>query len=96
MDILRQYSPDVEQYSVDEAYVDMTGTEGLWGEPLIVAGRIKNQIRDTLGFTVNIGISETNCWQRWRLTLKNLIGFILWKDEIEEKMWVLPVSDCFS
>lgn len=33
MNILRQYSPVVEQYSIDEAFVDMTGTEGLWGEP---------------------------------------------------------------
>lgn len=31
MDILRQYSPDVEQYSIDEAFVDMTGTENCGG-----------------------------------------------------------------
>ena len=58
MDILRQYSPDVEQYSVDEAFVDMTGTEGLWGDPVDAANRIREQIRDELGFTVNIGVSE--------------------------------------
>ena len=58
MGILRQYSPDVEQYSVDEAFVDMTGTESLWGEPVTVANRIRNQIREELGFTVNIGVSE--------------------------------------
>ena len=50
MDILRQYSPDVEQYSIDEAFVDMTGTEKLWGDPVTAANRLKNQIRDTLGF----------------------------------------------
>ena len=54
MDILRQYSPDVEQYSIDEAFVDMTGMEKLWGDPVTAANRLKNQIRDTLGFTVNI------------------------------------------
>lgn len=58
MDILRQYFPSVEQYSIDETFVDMTGTEGLWGDPLTAAVRLKNQIWDTLGFTVNIGISE--------------------------------------
>ena len=57
MDILRQYSPDVEQYSVDEAFVDMSGTEGLWGGAERAAERIRDQIRDTLGFTVNIGIA---------------------------------------
>lgn len=43
MEILRQYSPEVEQYSIDEAFVDMTGTKSLWGEPVTAADRIRNQ-----------------------------------------------------
>lgn len=96
MDILRQYSPDVEQYSIDEAFVDMTGTEKLWGDPVTVANRLKNQIRDTLGFTVNIGISEN------KLLAKMASDFekpdrvhTLWRNEIADKMWPLPVSDLF-
>ena len=96
MDILRQYSPDVEQYSIDEAFVDMTGTEKLWGDPVTAANRLKNQIRDTLGFTVNIGISEN------KLLAKMASDFqkpdrvhTLWRNEIEDKMWPLPVSDLF-
>ena len=96
MDILRQYSPTVEQYSVDEAFVDMTGTEGLWGDPVTAAYRIKDQIRDILGFTVNIGISEN------KLLAKMASDFqkpdrvhTLWRNEIESKMWPLPVSDLF-
>ena len=57
MDILRQYSPTLEQYSIDEAFVDMTGTEKMWGNPLTAAYRMKDQIRNILGFTVNIGVS---------------------------------------
>ena len=96
MDILRRYSPDVEQYSIDEAFVDMTGTEKLWGDPVRAANRLKNQIRDTLGFTVNIGISEN------KLLAKMASDFqkpdrvhTLWRNEIEDKMWPLPVSDLF-
>ncbi|MBM6827484.1 DNA polymerase Y family protein [Mordavella massiliensis] len=96
MDILRQYSPDVEQYSIDEAFVDMTGTEKLWGDPVTVANRLKNQIRDTLGFTVNIGISEN------KLLAKMASDFekpdrvhTLWRNEIADKMWPLPVSALF-
>ena len=96
MDILRQYSPDVEQYSIDEAFVDMTGTEGLWGDAVTAAYRMKDQIRDTLGFTVNIGISEN------KLLAKMASDFqkpdrvhTLWRNEIEDKMWPLPVSDLF-
>ena len=96
MDILRRYSPDVEQYSIDEAFVDMTGTEGLWGDAVTAAYRMKDQIRDTLGFTVNIGISEN------KLLAKMASDFqkpdrvhTLWHNEIEDKMWPLPVSDLF-
>ena len=96
MDILRKYSPSVEQYSIDEAFVDMTGTEKLWGAPMEAANRLKNEIRDTLGFTVNIGISEN------KLLAKMASDFekpdrvhTLWKSEIRKKMWPLPVSDLF-
>ncbi len=94
--ILKEYSPCVEQYSIDEAFIDMTGTESLWGSPLETANRIRNQIRDQLGFTVNIGVSEN------KLLAKMASDFskpdkvhTLWKDEIPYKMWPLPVGDLF-
>ena len=87
MDILRRYSPTVEQYSIDEAFVDMTGTEGLWGDAVTAAYRMKDQIRDMLGFTVNIGISEN------KLLAKMASDFqkpdrvhTLWREEIPDKM----------
>lgn len=96
MEILRQYSPEVEQYSVDEAFIDMSDTIQLWGEPEAVADRIREQIRRELGFTVNIGVSEN------KLLAKMAGDFqkpdrthTLWKNEIEKKMWPLPVSDLF-
>lgn len=96
MDILRQYSPAVEQYSIDEAFVDMTGTQTLWGSPLEAAERIRRQIREELGFTVNVGIAEN------KLLAKMASDFekpdkvhTLWNDEIEEKMWPLPVEELF-
>lgn len=96
MEILRTYAPAVEPYSVDEAFMDMTGTEGLWGSPIAAADRIRNQIREELGFTVNVGISEN------KLLAKMAGDFqkpdrvhTLWKEEIPEKMWPLPVSDLF-
>lgn len=96
MEILRKYSPAVEQYSIDEAYVDMTGMQELWGDPVLAANRIRKEIRENLGFTVNIGISEN------KLLAKMASDFqkpdkvhTLWHDEIEKKMWPLPVSDLF-
>ena len=53
MEILRQYTPDVEQYSIDEAFMDMTGTERLWGPPEVAADRVREHIFRELGFTVS-------------------------------------------
>ena len=54
--LLRQFAPVVEQYSIDEAWADMTGTEGLYGSPVAAAEMLRQKIYDELGFTVNIGI----------------------------------------
>lgn len=96
MGILQEYSPAVEQYSIDEAFVDMTGTELLWGTPVEAAEKMRRQIKERLGFTVNIGISEN------KLLAKMASDFqkpdrvhTLWKSEIRNKMWPLPVSDLF-
>ena len=97
MEILRRYSDTVEQYSIDEAFADMTGTEGLFGSPIEAAHRLKDEIRDTLGFTVNVGISSN------KLLAKMAGDFekpdkvhTLFPDEIREKLWPLPVGELFS
>ena len=59
--ILNDYTPDVEQYSIDEAFLDMTGTEALFGPPLTAAHTIRRRVRRELGFTVNVGIAPTGC-----------------------------------
>ncbi len=94
--ILRQYSDVIEQFSIDEAFVDMTGTRRLFGEPLEAADRIRKQIRDELGFTVNIGISSN------KLLAKMASDFekpdkvhTLFPKEVQGKMWPLPVRDLF-
>lgn len=96
MEILREYSPRVEQFSIDEAFLDMTGTERLFGAPQRAAEALKNRIRDTLGFTVNIGVSSN------KLLAKMASDFekpdkvhTLFPEEIPEKMWPMPVRDLF-
>ena len=95
--ILREFSPLVEQYSIDEAWVDMTGTTELFGPPVLAAEQMKNRIRDELGFTVNVGVS-TN-----KLLAKMAGDFekpdkvhTLFPGEIREKLWPLPVRELFS
>ena len=96
MRILREYSDTVEQYSIDEAFVDMTDTYHLFGTPEETAQIIKNRIRDELGFTVNIGISTNKLLAKMASDFKKPdMVHTLYPHEIERKMWPLSVSDLF-
>lgn len=96
VNILREYSPAVEQYSIDECYMDMTGTERILGNPVDAANVIRNRIRDELGFTVNVGISENKLLAKMASDFKKPDKVhTLWHYEIEQKMWPLPVADLF-
>ena len=59
MDVLRNYSPTVVPVSVDEAYMDMTGTERLYGPPMDAARAITKMVRDELGLPASIGIGPS-------------------------------------
>jgi len=96
MEILREYSPRVEQYSIDEAFMDMTGTERLFGPPREAAECIRERICRELGFTVNIGVSTNKLLAKMASDFKkpNLVH-TLFPEEMREKMWPLPVRDLF-
>lgn len=97
IEYLKEIAPEVDQYSIDEAFCDMTGTSALYGDFIALAHEMKDEIAKRFGFTVNIGIS-TN-----RLLAKMASDFekpnkvhTLFPEEIPEKMWPLPVGSLFS
>ena len=59
MAVFHNYSPDVQQMSVDEAFVDLTGTERLFGPPAETARRIQAEVREKTGLTVSVGMAST-------------------------------------
>lgn len=96
IEILRQYSDTIEQFSVDEAFVDMTGTTRLFGEPVEAANSIRNRVRNELGFTVNVGVSSNKVLAKMASDFKKPdMVHTLFPEEIEKKMWPLPVGDLF-
>ena len=96
VDMLRQFSPAVEQYSIDEAWVDMTGTERLWGSPRLAAEKMRSRIWEELGFTVNVGISSNKLLAKMAGDFEkpNKVH-TLFPEEMETKFWPLPVRDLF-
>ncbi len=96
VELLRSYSPQVQQYSIDEAWVDMTGTERLWGAPRLAAEQLRRRVWEELGFTVNVGISSNKLLAKMAGDLEkpNKVN-TLFPEEMEHKMWPLPVRDLF-
>jgi len=93
MEILSSYTPVVEQNSIDEAWLDMTGCSGIFGEPLESAKNIMERIKNELGLWCSIGISENKFLSKMASEMKKPLGITeLWKKDIKQKMWPLPVN----
>ena len=60
MEILKNFSPDVNALSIDEASVDLTGTEKLFGPPEKTAEKIRTEIKSKTGLTVSIGMAQNH------------------------------------
>lgn len=91
--ICRKYSPVLQQFSIDECFIDMS-LRCAGKDPVKIACSLKDEIRQRLGFTVNIGIGSN------KLLAKMASDFekpdkvhTLWEHEIRQKMWPLGVRD---
>ena len=97
MDICREYAPVVEKYSIDECFLDMSGTHRIYPDPVVIAHTIKDKIRDTLGFTVNVGIGDCKVLAKMASDFdKPDKVHTLYHHEVLAKMWPLPVRELFS
>ena len=92
--ICKRYSPTMEEFSIDECFLDMTGIVNDSKDAVRIAYEIKDRIKNELGFTVNVGIGEN------KLCAKMASDFekpdkvhTLFQSEVPTKMWPLPVGD---
>lgn len=97
-DILREYSPRLQIFSIDEGFLDFSGMECLFGNNLIeTATSIKDRIKSELGFTVSIGISNNKLLAKMASEFKKPDGVsTCFSNEVEEKMWPLPVRELYG
>ncbi len=93
---LCNYSNKIERYSIDECFLDYTESYKIFGDPVKLAYKIKNEIRDNFGFTVNVGVGNN------KLLAKMASDFskpdkvhTLFQEEVKEKMWPLDVNELF-
>ena len=91
---LKDYTPVIEQASIDECFLDLTGTNYLYDDVLKLAYKIKDDIKEQFGFTVNIGIANNKlCAKMASDFTKPDKVHTLFDNEIKKKMWPLPVDD---
>lgn len=96
MDFLKNICPDIEQVSIDECYMDFTPIAASYTSPVAAATKIKDDIFKEFGFTVNIGISNRKVLAKMASDFKKPdLVHTLYVDEIEKKMWSLPVSSLY-
>jgi DNA polymerase-4 len=94
--IFQEYTTKIQRFSIDESFLDFSGMENLYQDYIDLAETIKERIKKELGFTVNIGISNNKLLAKVASDLKKPdMVHTLFPNEIENKMWPLPVEDLF-
>lgn len=90
------FTDKIERYSIDECFLDMTGTELLYPNPIKLAYKMKEEIYQKFGYTVNIGIGNNKLCAKMASDFEkpNKVH-TLFQYEIEKKMWPLSVTDLF-
>ncbi len=98
--IFEQFTDRVVPYSIDEQFLDLSGCEGLWGEPAEAARRILRQVREETGIRCRIGLGESPLQAKMacdRFAKKRADAFFeLNSDNYAAHVWPLPIGDLFG
>ncbi len=97
MSVFSEFSPDVHQISVDEAFIDISGTERLFGPPEKVAQELKQRVFEKTQLTVSVGIASTKYIAKICSGMKKPDGlFIVERGKEEDFMLQLPIKDIWG
>ena len=92
--IYERYTDQVEPYGMDECWLDISGTEMIFGSPESVAEKIKETIKFELGLTISVGVSFNKIFAKLGSDMKKPDAITLIPEEtFREKIWDLPASD---
>ena len=77
MAILRRFTPQVEPISIDEAFLDVTGSAALFGDGPTIARRIKDEVRAEVGLTASVGVASTKLVAKIASDLRKPDGLVV-------------------
>jgi DNA polymerase-4 len=93
MAVLQEFSPIVEQVSIDEAFMDLSGTERLHGPPAELAQTLKNRIREAVRLTCSVGVAPNRFLAKIASDLKKPDGLtVITPEQVPEFIDRLPIE----
>lgn len=93
MDVFASFTPEVQRVSIDEAFLDMTGTERLWGEREAAAQLLKGKVRAETGLTISVGVAPNRYVAKIASGLRKPDGLVIVRPEsVEAFMLDLPLA----
>ncbi len=95
--IMRSFTPLVEPFSIDEAFLDVTGCQKLFGSPVEMAQKLKKRIREEAGVTCSIGIGPNKLLAKMAAEMQKPDGLtVLNYEDVPSRIWLLPVRELFG
>jgi DNA polymerase-4 len=90
--VFHEITPQVEGMSLDEAYLDVTASQALFGEPAVMAQRIKQRIRELTRLTASVGVAPSKLVAKIASELDKPDGLtVIPAGEVRERLAGLPV-----
>ena len=95
--IMGEFTPLVEPFSIDEAFMDMTGCEGLFGSPVTTARLLKDRILREVDIPCSVGIGPNKLLAKMAAGLQKPDGLtVLQQEDVKNRLWPLPVRKLFG
>ncbi|MEG1558244.1 MAG: DNA polymerase IV [Oscillospiraceae bacterium] len=92
--IYEQYTDRVEPFSIDESWLDVTGSEHLFGDGKTIADELRRRVREELGLTISVGVSFNKIFAKLGSDYKKPDATtVISKDNYKEVLWPLPVRE---
>lgn len=97
LNILRDFSPLVEPFSIDEAFVELTGSEDLRKTPREAGQLIKRRIKEEVGLLCSVGIGPSKVVAKMASNLQKPDGLtLLTEQDVPHRLWPLPIDELFG
>ena len=96
-EIMLGFTPRVEPFSIDEAFLDVSGCQRLWGDGETIARELKKRIRRDVGVCCSVGVGPNKLLAKMAAEMQKPDGLtVLRQQDIPERLWPLPVNELFG